>query len=71
MAYLDTGCLVKLYYPEPDSGLVAKDGVVTEFRFNVCGKRGGSGYPYRDLLTETSRRDGAIHLDVHRSVESV
>ena len=22
MVYLDTGCLVKLYYPEPDSGLV-------------------------------------------------
>jgi predicted nucleic acid-binding protein len=23
MIYLDTGCLVKLYYPEPDSSLVA------------------------------------------------
>lgn len=23
MVYLDTGCLVKLYYPEPDSDLVA------------------------------------------------
>ena len=23
MVYLDTGCLVKLYYPEPDSGVVA------------------------------------------------
>ncbi len=23
MIYLDTGCLVKLYYPEPDSALVA------------------------------------------------
>ena len=23
MIYLDTGCLVKLYYPEPDSHLVA------------------------------------------------
>ncbi len=23
MVYLDTGCLVKLYYPEPDSGLIA------------------------------------------------
>ncbi len=22
MIYLDTGCLVKLYYPEPDSGAV-------------------------------------------------
>ncbi len=22
MVYLDTGCLVKLYYPEPDSDLV-------------------------------------------------
>ena len=24
MIYLDTGCLVKLYYPEPDSALVAR-----------------------------------------------
>lgn len=23
MVYLDTGCLIKLYYPEPDSDLVA------------------------------------------------
>ena len=35
MVYLDNGCLVKLYYPEPDSALVAQDVDVIEFRFNV------------------------------------
>jgi hypothetical protein len=34
VVYLDTGCLFKLYYPEPDSDLVAQDDA-TEFRFNV------------------------------------
>jgi hypothetical protein len=29
--YLDTGCLVKLYYPKPDSDSVAQDDVI-EFR---------------------------------------
>ena len=35
MFYLETGCLVKLFYPEPDSALVAQDVDVIEFRFNV------------------------------------
>ena len=28
-----------------------------------CDARGGSRCPYRDLLVEISRRDGAIHLE--------